>query len=211
MQNPQAMPQAVWKRRFKRLIDVVGSGAALIVLSPILALIALLVYASDGSPILYRWRVVGKNGVPFTSWKFRTMVQGADALKSSLLVSNEMTGPVFKMKDDPRITRLGRRLRQTSLDELPQLFSVFKGDMSLVGPRPPLVSEYEQFSEWQKQKLSVMPGITCLWQISGRNEIKDFDDWVRMDLQYIQQWSIAEDFRIMLRTVGVVLRGRGAY
>src|SRR5215831_1650564 len=140
MQNPQAMPQAVWKRRFKRLIDVVGSGAALIVLSPILALIALLVYASDGSPILYRWRVVGKNGVPFTSWKFRTMVQGADALKSSLLVSNEMTGPVFKMKDDPRITRLGRRLRQTSLDELPQLFSVFKGDMSLVGPRPPLVS-----------------------------------------------------------------------
>jgi lipopolysaccharide/colanic/teichoic acid biosynthesis glycosyltransferase len=211
MQNPQAMPQAVWKRRFKRLIDVVGSGAALIVLSPILALIALLVYASDGSPILYRWRVVGKNGVPFTSWKFRTMVQGADALKSSLLVSNEMTGPVFKMKDDPRITRLGRRLRQTSLDELPQLFSVLKGDMSLVGPRPPLVSEYEQFSEWQKQKLSVMPGITCLWQISGRNEIKDFDDWVRMDLQYIQQWSIAEDFRIMLRTVGVVLRGRGAY
>lgn len=211
MQDQDQREQAPWKRRLKRWIDIAGSAAALVLVSPILALIAILVYLFDGRPVLYRWRVVGKNGSPFTSWKFRTMVPRADALKESLLVSNEMRGPVFKMRDDPRITPLGRRLRRYSLDELPQLWSVLKGDMSLVGPRPPLVSEYEQFSDWQKRKLSVTPGLTCLWQISGRNEINDFDDWVRMDLQYIQQWSIAEDFRIMLRTVEVVFRGRGAY
>lgn len=211
MQDQDQREQAPWKRRLKRWIDIAGSAAALVLVSPILALIAILVYLFDGRPVLYRWRVVGKNGSPFTSWKFRTMVPSADALKESLLVSNEMRGPVFKMRDDPRITPLGRKLRRYSLDELPQLWSVLKGDMSLVGPRPPLVSEYEQFSDWQKRKLSVTPGLTCLWQISGRNEIIDFDDWVRMDLQYIQQWSIAEDFRIMLRTVEVVFRGRGAY
>lgn len=211
MQDQDQREQAPWKRRLKRWIDIAGSAAALVLVSPILALIAILVYLFDGRPVLYRWRVVGKNGSPFTSWKFRTMVPSADALKESLLVSNEMRGPVFKMRDDPRITPLGRKLRRYSLDELPQLWSVLKGDMSLVGPRPPLVSEYEQFSDWQKRKLSVTPGLTCLWQISGRNEINDFDDWVRMDLQYIQQWSIAEDFRIMLRTVEVVFRGRGAY
>lgn len=211
MRDQERTAQTPWRLRVKRLIDIAGSVLALILLSPILALIAILVLAFDGRPVLYRWQVVGKDGVPFTSWKFRTMVTSADAIKSSLLVSNEMTGPVFKMRDDPRITRIGRKLRRYSLDELPQLFSVMKGDMSLVGPRPPLVIEYEQFSDWQKRKLSVTPGLTCLWQISGRNEIKDFDDWVRMDLQYIQQWSIAEDFRIMLRTIEVVVRGRGAY
>jgi lipopolysaccharide/colanic/teichoic acid biosynthesis glycosyltransferase len=183
----------------------------MVLLSPVLALVAFLVYALDGNPILYRWRVVGKGGIPFTSWKFRTMVKDADALKPALLGLNEMSGPVFKIRDDPRITPLGRLLRRFSVDELPQLWSVLKGDMSLVGPRPPLVKEYEQFCEWHKQKLSVTPGITCLWQVSGRNEITDFDDWVRMDLQYIQQWSIMEDFKIMIRTVGVVFRRRGAY
>jgi len=211
MQDQDRTAQTPWRLRVKRLIDIVGSVLAFILLSPILALIAILVFVFDGSPVLYCWQVVGKDGVPFTSWKFRTMVPGADAIKSSLLASNEMTGPVFKMRDDPRITRIGRNLRRYSLDELPQLFSVLKGDMSLVGPRPPLVTEYEQFSDWQKRKLMVRPGLTCLWQISGRNEIKDFDEWVRMDLQYIQHWSIVEDFRIMLRTVKVVFRGRGAY
>lgn len=211
MPDHEQMTQPSWRRPLKRLIDIAGSGVALVLLSPLLMLIALLIYLIDNRPVLYRWQVVGKDGIPFTSWKFRTMVPSADALKSSLLVSNEMNGPVFKMRDDPRITPLGRKLRRFSLDELPQLWSVLKGDMSLVGPRPPLVTEYEQFSDWQKRKLSVTPGLTCLWQISGRNEIKDFDDWVRMDLQYIQQWSISEDFRIMFRTVEVVLRGRGAY
>jgi lipopolysaccharide/colanic/teichoic acid biosynthesis glycosyltransferase len=201
----------VWQRRVKRLFDVAGSATALVLLSPLLALVALLIVASDGRPILYRWRVVGRGGIPFISWKFRTMVRDADARKSELLGLNEMSGPVFKIREDPRITPLGRFLRRFSLDELPQLWSVLKGDMSLVGPRPPLVKEYDQFSEWQKQKLSVIPGITCLWQVSGRNEITDFDDWVRMDLQYIQEWSLVEDFKIMLRTVGAVFRRRGAY
>lgn len=200
-----------WQRKLKRLIDVAGSAATLVLLSPVLGFVALLVFALNGKPILYRWRVVGKGGIPFTSWKFRTMVKNADALKSALQGFNEMSGPVFKMRDDPRITRLGRILRRFSLDELPQLWSVLKGDMSLVGPRPPLVREYKQFSEWQKQKLSVTPGITCLWQVSGRNEITDFDDWVRMDLQYIQHWSIIEDFKIMLRTFVAVFRRHGAY
>jgi lipopolysaccharide/colanic/teichoic acid biosynthesis glycosyltransferase len=197
--------------RLKRLIDVVGASLALVLLSPVLATVAILVYLLDGRPIFYRWYVVGKGGVPFVSWKFRTMVRDADALKPELLNLNEMSGPVFKIRDDPRITKLGRILRRFSLDELPQLWSVFKGDMSLVGPRPPLVREYEQFTDWQKQKLSVTPGITCLWQVSGRSDIKDFDDWVSMDLQYIEQWSIIEDFRIMLRTIGAVLRRNGAY
>jgi lipopolysaccharide/colanic/teichoic acid biosynthesis glycosyltransferase len=203
--------RTVWQRRAKRLFDVAGSATALVLLSPLLASVALLIVASDGRPILYRWRVVGRGGIPFTSWKFRTMVRDADARKSELLGLNEMSGPVFKIREDPRITPLGRFLRRFSLDELPQLWSVLKGDMSLVGPRPPLVKEYDQFSEWQKQKLSVIPGITCLWQVSGRNEITDFDDWVRMDLQYIQEWSLVEDFKIMLRTVGAVFRRRGAY
>jgi lipopolysaccharide/colanic/teichoic acid biosynthesis glycosyltransferase len=139
------------------------------------------------------------------------MVRSADALKPALLTLNEMSGPVFKLRNDPRVTRLGRILRRFSLDELPQLWSVLKGDMSLVGPRPPLIKEYEQFSDWQREKLSVTPGMTCLWQISGRNEITDFNEWVRMDLQYIQQWSISGDVKIILRTFGAVLCRRGAY
>jgi lipopolysaccharide/colanic/teichoic acid biosynthesis glycosyltransferase len=139
------------------------------------------------------------------------MVVDADQVKPALQESNEMQGPVFKMRNDPRVTSLGRLLRRFSLDELPQFWSVLKGDMSLVGPRPPLVEEYKKFNAWQAQKLSVTPGITCLWQISGRSEVRNFDDWVRMDLQYIEQWSLAGDLRIMLQTIAVVLRGRGAY
>ncbi len=204
-----------WGDRFqlfcKRLLDIAVSAILLVLLSPLLALIGLSCYALNGTPMLYRWRVAGKNGLPFTSWKFRSMILDADARKPALLAWNEMNGPVFKIRDDPRILPLGRLLRRFSLDELPQLWSVLKGDMSLVGPRPPLIKEYEQFSDWQKQKLAVTPGITCLWQISGRNEIGDFDEWVRMDLEYIKQWSIMVDFKIMIRTVGAVLCRRGAY
>jgi lipopolysaccharide/colanic/teichoic acid biosynthesis glycosyltransferase len=137
------------------------------------------------------------------------MVTNADELKAELENRNEMTGPVFKLTHDPRITPLGSWMRRYSLDELPQLFSVVRGDMSLVGPRPPLVTEYERFTEYQKQKLAVMPGITCLWQVSGRNQVRDFDEWVRLDLEYIRDWSLTMDLKILLRTVSEVFAGSG--
>src|SRR5579872_7105007 len=169
-----------WQLSIKRAIDVAGSTSALILLAPVFLVIAIAIWSRDGFPILYPWRVVGKDGIPFLGWKFRTMVRNADQEKHLLQNLNEMSGPVFKIANDPRVTRLGRTLRRFSLDELPQLWSVFKGDMSLVGPRPPLVEEYERFEEWQKNKLSVIPGMTCLWQIRGRSDIKDFNEWVSM-------------------------------
>ena len=161
--------------------------------------------------MLYRWPVVGRHGTPFVGYKFRTMVVGADRVKHQLLAYNEASGPMFKMKNDPRVTSVGRILRKFSLDELPQLWSVLKGDMSLVGPRPPLQSEYARFTEWQRQKLAVTPGITGLWQISGRSSISDFDEWVRLDLDYIDRWSLRLDLEILFLTIPAVLRGRGAW
>jgi lipopolysaccharide/colanic/teichoic acid biosynthesis glycosyltransferase len=193
----------------KRVIDFGASLYLLVLLSPLFLALALLVKFTSAGPILYRWRVVGKGGHPFVSYKFRTMVANADELKAKLEAQNEMQGPVFKLTHDPRITSVGRWMRRYSLDELPQLYSVFKGDMSLVGPRPPLVTEYSRFSEYQKQKLAVKPGITCLWQVNGRNQVKDFDEWVRLDLEYIQNWSLMLDFKILLRTVQEVFRGSG--
>lgn len=193
----------------KRLLDIVGSSVLLLFLAPVLLVIAVIVKLTSPGPIFYRWRVVGQGGRPFTSYKFRTMVQNADELKAGLLEKNEMGGPVFKMKDDPRVTAVGRWLRRYSLDELPQLWSVLKGDMSLVGPRPPLQSEYMHFAEWQRRKLSVKPGITCLWQVSGRNQVRDFDDWVRMDLEYVDNWSLWLDIKILARTALAVLKGTG--
>jgi lipopolysaccharide/colanic/teichoic acid biosynthesis glycosyltransferase len=190
-------------------MDVVGSAMLLVVLSPLLLLIALLVKLSSTGPILYRWHVVGKGGHPFVSYKFRSMYANADQVKDQLAYLNEMRGPVFKITGDPRITPLGRGIRQYSLDELPQLYSVLKGDMSLVGPRPPLFTEYLRFNDYQKQKLAVKPGMTCLWQISGRNDVKNFDDWVELDLQYIREWSPQLDFWILARTVGEVFSGSG--
>jgi lipopolysaccharide/colanic/teichoic acid biosynthesis glycosyltransferase len=137
------------------------------------------------------------------------MIPNADYLKTDLLGSNEMSGPVFKMTDDPRITKVGKYLRKYSLDELPQLWSVFKGDMSLVGPHPPLQSEWPQFKEWHKRKLSVTPGLTCLWQVNGRNEIYKFDEWVKMDLEYIDNWSIWLDIKILLKTIPTIINGSG--
>jgi lipopolysaccharide/colanic/teichoic acid biosynthesis glycosyltransferase len=193
----------------KRLVDVVLSGLLLVLLSPLLLLLALSVKITSQGPVFYRWRVVGKDGHPFVSYKFRSMVADADQLKAQLLSQNEMAGPVFKLTRDPRVTPLGAWMRRYSLDELPQLYSVFVGDMSLVGPRPPLVTEFEQFSTFQKQKLSVRPGITCLWQVGGRNRVHDLDDWVGLDLKYIREWSLTLDARILLLTVREVLRGSG--
>ena len=193
----------------KRIIDIIISTVLLIILLPIFICIILLVKVTSKGPLIYKWHVMGKDGKPFTGYKFRTMILNADYLKTSLLKSNEMTGPVFKMKNDPRITKVGKFLRKYSLDELPQLWSVLKGEMSLVGPRPAGPKEWSQYEEWQKRKLSVTPGITCLWQINGRNEIHEFDDWVKLDLEYIDNWSLWLDFKILLQTIPTVLKGTG--
>lgn len=199
-------------RAAKRALDLVLSSCAVLLLSPLLVLIAAMIkLTSPGAPALYRWNVVGTNLKPFTGYKFRTMVPNADALKPALLDLNEMDGPVFKMRNDPRVTPLGRALRKFSLDELPQLFSVLKGDMSLVGPRPAFREEAQRYEFWQRRKLSVKPGITCLWQVNGRSEIERFEDWARLDLEYVQNASLWLDCKILLKTVPAVLRGRGAY
>jgi lipopolysaccharide/colanic/teichoic acid biosynthesis glycosyltransferase len=195
----------------KRIIDCVISAAALILLAPLFLLISVAIKSSSPrSPVFYRLDWLGRNGKPFFGYKFRTMVPNADKLKQQLLAFNEMHGPVFKMRNDPRVTRLGRFLRKFSLDELPQLFSVLKGDLSLVGPRAPLREEAERFEFWQRRKLSVKPGISCLWQINGRGEIRDFDEWARLDLEYVQNASLLLDMKIILMTIPAVLSGRGA-
>ena len=189
----------------KRTFDILGSLALLIILAPFLLTIAIVIVATSGFPILYEWKVVGQHGKPFTGHKFRSMVTNADELKQQLMDHNEMTGPVFKIKQDPRITPVGRFLRKYSLDELPQFWSVLKGDMSLVGPRPPLQSEFEKFTDWQKLKLAVKPGMTSLWQVSGKP--KDFAEWVKLDLEYIDHWSLWLDAKILIRTLFIVLGG----
>jgi lipopolysaccharide/colanic/teichoic acid biosynthesis glycosyltransferase len=200
---------SAFRQAVKRLIDVLGAGSLLIALSPLFLLLAIVVKLSSPGNIFYLWRVVGQAGRPFLSYKFRSMVTNADDLKDKLKASNEMTGPVFKMTNDPRITSAGKWMRRYSLDELPQLYSVLTGDMSLVGPRPPLAGEYQRFTDFQKQKLRIKPGITCLWQINGRNRVRNFDEWVRLDLEYIRGWSLWLDTKILLRTVAAVLSGSG--
>jgi len=195
----------------KRLIDASVAAILLILLSPVFLLIALAIkVTTPRERIFYRWQVIGYQGRPFTGYKFTTMVADADQRKSELQHLNEMTGPVFKIKNDPRITPLGRVLRKFSLNELPQLWSVLIGDMSLVGPRPAGSKEIGGYEDWHKRKLSFRPGITCLWQVRGRNRISDFDDWVRMDLEYIDNWSLWLDTRILIRTAWVVVKGSGS-
>lgn len=195
----------------KRVIDVAVSGVLLMLLSPVFLVIAALIKLFDRhSPVFYRWNVVGRNGARFTGYKFTTMYADADARRQTLLDHNEMSGPVFKIRNDPRVTPLGRFLRKFSLNELPQLWSVLKGDMSLVGPRPAFPHELEAYGFWHKRKLSVRPGITCLWQVRGRNRISNFDDWVKMDLEYIDHWSLWLDFKILVRTAWAVVAGTGS-
>ncbi|MGH7476959.1 MAG: sugar transferase [Longimicrobiales bacterium] len=199
------------QQRVKRGLDVVLSAAGLVVLSPLLLTVAALVRLTSPGPALYQWRVVGRNGRLMTSYKFRTMVANANQLKPQLHEQNEMRGPVFKMRKDPRVTAFGRFLRRSSIDELPQLWSVLKGDMSLVGPRPPEPHEFAAFAPAQRQKLSVTPGLTCHWQVNGRSRICDFDEWVQLDLQYIREWNLWVDCKILARTIPAVIRGIGAY
>jgi len=195
----------------KRSIDVMGAGLGMVLFAPLYGVIALLIILDSGLPVLFRWNVVGVRGKYLTSYKFRTMVPDAEARQGELSKENEMSGPVFKMRRDPRVTRVGRVLRRYSLDELPQLWSVFKGDMSLVGPRPLRQHEFEVLTAAQRARFAVTPGLTCLWQVSGRSDIRSFDEWMRLDRQYIESWSLWLDLLILARTVPVVARGRGAY
>jgi lipopolysaccharide/colanic/teichoic acid biosynthesis glycosyltransferase len=195
----------------KRVIDIVVSATLLWLLAPLFLIIAAAIkITTPHLPVFYPWRVIGLSGRPFTGYKFTTMVADADEQRETLLAQNEMKGPVFKLKDDPRVTPLGGVLRKFSLNELPQLWSVLKGDMSLVGPRPAFRHELQRYELWHKRKLSVKPGITCLWQVQGRNRIAKFDDWVRLDLEYIDRWSIWLDMRILARTLWAVVSGSGS-
>jgi exopolysaccharide biosynthesis polyprenyl glycosylphosphotransferase len=193
----------------KRLIDIVASAVALIVLSPLLLVVAVLLKLTSRGPILFKQERVGMVGRTFYMLKFRSMVQNAEALRATLVSQNEQTGPVFKMKRDPRITAVGRFIRKYSIDELPQLVNVLRGDMSIVGPRPSLPSEVAMYEPWQRRRLSVRPGLTCVWQVSGRNEVS-FEHWMMLDMRYIDHWSLLADLRLILRTVPAVLTGRGA-
>lgn len=194
----------------KRLFDIIIASVLLVVLFPLMALISLLIKVTSDGPIFFRQTRVGLNGRKFTLYKFRSMLKNAEDLKSQVEHLNEMAGPVFKIKNDPRTTWIGRLLRRTSLDEFPQLYNVLRGDMSIVGPRPPLPEEVAQYERWQRRRLSMKPGLTCLWQINGRNKITDFKKWMELDLHYIDNWSLKLDFKIFFKTILVVLAGRGA-
>ena len=195
----------------KQLVDFFGSLIILLFLSLPMLAIALLVKLTSPGPALFRQQRSGINGRPFTIFKFRTMVTNAEQFKHELAAMNEMSGPVFKITNDPRITPVGKFLRKYSLDELPQLLNVLRGEMSLVGPRPLPVDEVRRFNDFaHRRRLSVKPGLTCLWQIKGRNRITSFDDWVRLDLEYIDNWSLWLDVSILIRTIPVVVLGTGA-
>jgi len=207
----RTVPDVSWQVAAKRVVDVVGATLGLVILGPLVMLpVALVIKLTSPGPILFRQKRSGLHGRPFTMLKFRSMVSNAEMLRVELESFNEMSGPVFKMKQDPRVTPVGRFLRKTSIDELPQLWNVLLGDMSLVGPRPLLLRETAGFDPWHRRRLSMKPGITCLWQISGRNELKEFDQWIKLDLEYIDNWSFWLDLKILARTIPVVLGGLGA-
>jgi exopolysaccharide biosynthesis polyprenyl glycosylphosphotransferase len=200
----------VWPGLVKRALDVTVSFVLIVLLFPVLTAVALVIKLTSKGPILFLQERVGLNKRRFLIYKFRTMVPNADKMLHGLEMLNEVAGPVFKIKNDPRMTPIGRLLRRASIDELPQLFNVLKGDMSLVGPRPLPVRDYEGFSEdWQRRRFSIRPGITCLWQVNGRSSIS-FEKWMQLDLQYIDQWSLWLDFKILVLTVPAVLKGSGA-
>jgi exopolysaccharide biosynthesis polyprenyl glycosylphosphotransferase len=203
-------PRSLGARFAKRAIDLVGAVVGLAVLAPLFAVVALLVRLTSRGPALFVQERCGLGGRRFRFYKFRTMVEDAEEMKADLAHLNEMSGPIFKIRRDPRITKLGAVLRKTSIDELPQLWNVLKGDMSLVGPRPPIPDEVEYYDARQAQRLSVIPGITGLWQVSGRSSLPDFDHWLELDLQYARRWSLWLDARILCKTVVVVLLAKGA-
>ena len=194
----------------KRAIDIIASSILLLLLLPVFLITAIAVKLDSSGPIFYRWEVVGENGKSFIGYKFRTMYTDRDINKDDLEEYNRMDGPTFKMKDDPRVTDIGEKLRKYSIDELPQLWSVLKGEMSLIGPRPPLQEEYKEFSSWHKKKLEAKPGMACLREVKQLEEgamITDFDEWVKLDIEYIENWSLWLDFKIMSKTLLYIIRG----
>ena len=200
-----------WQLVAKRLLDIVGSLGLLLLLSPMMLVIAVVIPLTSPGPVIYAQRRIGKGGHPFTMYKFRSMERDAHDLRHLHAHRNHhTTGPVFKVPDDPRVTRVGRVIRRLSLDELPQLLNVLRGDMSLVGPRPALPEEFDQCNAEVRQRTLVAPGLTCIWQVSGRSDV-DFLRWVDMDLEYIRTWNLRLDLLLLLRTVPAVLRGSGAY
>jgi len=204
-------PEASWQSIVKQVLDFFGALVLLTLSSPVFLGVALAIKLTSPGPVFFRQQRSGINGSPFMLYKFRTMVTNAEQFKHELEARNEMKGPVFKVTNDPRVTRIGKRLRRYSLDELPQLWNVLRGDMSLVGPRPLPVDEVKRFNDLaHRRRLSVKPGLTCLWQISGRNQISDFKDWVRLDLEYIDNWSLWLDLKILVKTVPAVFGGQGA-
>jgi exopolysaccharide biosynthesis polyprenyl glycosylphosphotransferase len=207
----QSGPEDSWQLVAKRLIDIVGSATLLLLLAPLLALVAVLIKLDSRGPVFFTQERVGFNKRRFKMIKFRTMLDGADHRQSMLEHLNEAEGPVFKIKNDPRVTQLGRFLRRFSIDELPQLINVFKGEMSLVGPRPLPLRDVERFDlQCHKRRFSIKPGVTCLWQVNGRSDI-GFNDWVRLDLDYIDKWSLGLDLKILIKTIPAVFKGPGAY
>lgn len=194
----------------KRLMDIVGSAIGLLITVIVSIIVVPAIYMESPGPVIFTQTRVGTNGRRFKIYKFRSMYMDAEERKKELMSKNEMNGLMFKMKDDPRITKVGKFIRKTSIDELPQFWNVLKGDMSLVGTRPPTVDEFLMYTNVQKRRLSLRPGITGLWQVSGRSEITDFEEVVRLDLEYIDNWSVGQDIRLILKTIGVVFFGRGA-
>jgi len=194
----------------KRTLDVFLALVALVLLSPVFFIVALCVKLDSKGPAFFRQQRCCEKGKLFTMHKFRTMKIDAEQIRQQLEIYNEMDGPVFKILDDPRITRVGRILRKTSLDELPQLFNILKGDMTIVGPRPPLPREVEQYSPYQMQRLLVKPGLTCYWQVMGRNNL-DFNTWIELDLKYIREMGLKTDLKIMFKTIPAVIKQEGAY
>lgn len=194
----------------KRVIDILGSFTGLLLFSPLFIIIALIVKFTSKGPVFFSQKRVGRNGKAFDMYKFRSMVVNAEELKEKLAAQNEMSGPMFKMKDDPRVTKVGKFIRKTSIDELPQLWNVLKGDMSLVGPRPSLPKEVAQFEGWMYKRLEVKPGLTCYWQVSGRNNI-DFEDWMKLDIKYVEERNFWIDIMLIFRTVGVLFGDKNAH
>ena len=204
--TPRPVPYAVWKRT----LDIIASAILLLVLFPVFVIIAIAVKLTSRGPVFYKSDRVGLGGRPIDFVKFRTMCMDADAKLAELVEQNEKDGPIFKIKNDPRTTKVGRILRKFSLDELPQLISVFKGDMSMVGPRPPLKREVALYDERTMQRLTIKPGITCYWQVMGRSDLS-FQEWIDLDMRYIEEMSFWVDLKIMLLTPTAVLKGKGAY
>lgn len=193
----------------KRCFDIVASCLGLIILSPVFLISAVLIFFEDGGPVIYRQDRNGLNGKVFRMYKFRSMCKDAEKMHQQLLAQNELDGPAFKMKDDPRLTKVGKFIRKTSIDELPQLINIIKGDMTIVGPRPLPTYETAQCTPYQNQRLNVKPGLTCYWQCSGRSNVP-FDEWIEMDLKYIREASFLVDVKIILKTFGAVVTGKGA-